>query len=89
MLRDYQRRLKELSERAIELCTEIEHLYNELEDKEKEKEIQLEDCQKEEQRKVIKDEINYIKCLKEVADNTLYYDGDPYECLIMRWGDVE
>lgn len=89
MLKDYQKRLKELNQRAIELSFEYDNLYKELEDKEQEKEIQLEECKIQEQREVIRDEINYINCLKEVVDNALYYDDEPYEELEERWGEVE
>lgn len=89
MLKDYQKRLEELNQRAMELSFEYDNLYKELEDKEQEKEIQLEECKIQEQREVIRDEINYINCLKEAVDNALYCDGDPYECLLERWGEVE
>ena len=89
MLKDYQKRLKELNQRAMELIFEYDNLYKELEDKEQEKEIQLEECKIQEQREVIRDEINYINCLKEVVDNALFYDDEPYEELEERWGEVE
>lgn len=89
MLKDYQKRLKELNQRAIELSFEYDNLYKELEDKEQEKEIQLEECKIQEKREVIRDEINYINCLKEVVDNALFYDDEPYEELEERWGEVE
>ena len=89
MLKDYQKRLKELNQRAMELIFEYDNLYKELEDKEQEKEIQLEECKIQEQREVIRDEINYINCLKEVVDNAIFYDDEPYEELEERWGEVE
>lgn len=89
MLKDYQKRLKELNQREMELIFEYDNLYKELEDKEQEKEIQLEECKIQEQREVIRDEINYINCLKEVVDNALFYDDEPYEELEERWGEVE
>lgn len=89
MLKDYQKRLEDLNQRAMKLSFEYDNLYKELEDKEQEKEIQLEECKIQEQREVIRDEINYINCLKEAVDNALYYDGEPYEELEERWGEVE
>lgn len=80
MLKDYQKRLKELRERATELSNELDYLYKELYDKEKEKE---------EQREIIRDELNYINCLKIATDNMLYFDFEPYEELEERWGEVE
>lgn len=89
MLKDYQKRLKEIREKATELSNELDYLYKELYDKEKEKEVELEECEKEEQREIIRDELNYINCLKIATDNMLYFDFEPYEELEERWGEVE
>lgn len=89
MLKDYQKRLKELRERATELSNELDYLYKELYDEEKEKEAELEECEREEQREVIRDEINYIISLKVATDCMLYIDLKPYERLEEKWGEVE
>lgn len=89
MLKDYQKRLKELRERATELSNELDYIYTELYEKGKEKEAELEEYKNEEQREIIKDEINYINCLKEATDNMFYVDLRPYEELEERWGKVE
>lgn len=91
MLKDYQKRLKDILARAKELDVELAELINELEDKSRELEIRLDDARIifGEENESIRSDIFYISDMIDTANGTFEIDKEPYEELEERWGKVE